>query len=125
MPSKTYTVKVDDVKSEVSEGRSSTAFVMDSLFVQWTWGDLGSAAVETVTDEMNYVMEGESHWLVGDDEFHVGAGQILYVPAHVTRRELGGNGRVLTVSGGLPWDRIDLAEHQIRNEYRDWPSINS
>ena len=57
-------------------------------------------------DELFYVLDGEHVFQVGDDEFHVGPGGLVFAPRgipHAQRRVVPGEGRllVLTVPGGL------------------------
>jgi len=66
-------------------------------------------------DELFYVLEGEHVFQVGDDEFRVGPGGVVFAPRgvpHAQRRAVPGHGRllVLTVPGGLDGFFRELAE---------------
>jgi mannose-6-phosphate isomerase-like protein (cupin superfamily) len=66
-------------------------------------------------DELFYVLEGEHIFQVGDDEFHIGPGGLVFAPRgipHAQRRVVPGEGRllVLTVPGGLDGFFRELAE---------------
>ncbi len=68
-------------------------------------------------DEVFYVLEGEHVIQVGDDEFPVGPGGVVFAPRglpHAQRRVVPGEGRllVLTVPGGLDGFFRELAEAQ-------------
>jgi mannose-6-phosphate isomerase-like protein (cupin superfamily) len=57
-------------------------------------------------DELFYVLEGEHVFQVGDEEFRVGPGGVVFAPGsipHAQRRVVPGEGRllVLTTPGGL------------------------
>jgi mannose-6-phosphate isomerase-like protein (cupin superfamily) len=66
-------------------------------------------------DELFYVLEGEHVFQVGDEEFRVGPGGVVFAPRgipHAQRRVAPGVGRllVLTVPGGLDGFFRELAE---------------
>ena len=68
-------------------------------------------------DELFYVLEGEHVIRVGDDEFRVGPGGLVFAPRgrpHSQRRVVPGEGRllVLTVPGGLDGFFRELAAAQ-------------
>jgi ethanolamine utilization protein EutQ (cupin superfamily) len=124
MPTKTYVVTVADVKREDARfGGAASGLMMDDQFVKWTWLEGGTAAetFRPAYDQMTYVMEGRTAWRVDGEEYAVGAGEVLYIPAGADRSvSSDAPARVLEVYGGLPWEFVDLVEHQVETEYRDW-----
>lgn len=66
-------------------------------------------------DELFYVLEGEHVFTVGDEEFRVGPGGVVFAPRgvpHAQRRVVPRTGRelVLTLPGGLEGFFLELAE---------------
>lgn len=123
MPAKTYVFDIDSVRS--GSAGPDAALIMEELFVQWTSpGGAGESQGSRSPDRLTYVLEGEVAWDVDGQEYRLSAGDALYLPAGLAAHQSLTDGRTIDVLGATAWDRVHLAEHQMRREYRNWEQDN-